>query len=351
MPEHHRRTTSPRRVLVALCTAAVTAIGGLTSAQVGYADPELTLEQVQERVDELHHTAEQATERYNAATDELADIERRLARSQKNVETQQAKVKNLTADMGGFAAAAYRNGSIDPTMQALLAEDPEEFLAQASVIDAYASQQADQLSAVAAERQQLEQISLLADEELGRFKAVETVLEEEAAEVERLLADAEELLDGLEAEERAQLEAERAAAAERESRAAEREAEDSEPAPDVPASERAQVAVDFAMAQLGDPYQWGGNGPNSWDCSGLTKAAWAQAGVSLPRSSYQQIGVGTRVSRDQLAPGDLVFFYSPISHVGIYIGDGMMVHATKPGDVVSVDPINQMPFSGATRPG
>jgi cell wall-associated NlpC family hydrolase len=79
--------------------------------------------------------------------------------------------------------------------------------------------------------------------------------------------------------------------------------------------------------------------------------AWAQAGVSLPRSSSAQIGVGTRVSLSQLEPGDLVFFYSPISHVGIALGDGQVVHATHPGDVVSVDPISYMPFAGATRPG
>jgi cell wall-associated NlpC family hydrolase len=79
--------------------------------------------------------------------------------------------------------------------------------------------------------------------------------------------------------------------------------------------------------------------------------AWAAAGVSLPRSSGAQIGVGTRVSLSQLQPGDLVFFYSPISHVGIYLGGGELVHATHPGDVVSIDPISTMPFSGATRPG
>nr|WP_281352525.1 NlpC/P60 family protein [Phytoactinopolyspora alkaliphila] len=105
------------------------------------------------------------------------------------------------------------------------------------------------------------------------------------------------------------------------------------------------------MAQRGEPYQWGGSGPNSWDCSGLTMMAWRQAGVSLPRSSGSQIGVGTRVSRSQLQPGDLVFYYSPISHVAIYIGNGQIVHATKPGDVVKVSPVDQMPFAGASRPG
>jgi cell wall-associated NlpC family hydrolase len=352
VPEHDRRNSSPRRTLVALCTAAVTCVGGLALAPIGHADPSLTLDQVKTRVDDLHHQAEQATERYNAATDKLAEIQLRLQSAQANVERQQLRVGELTADMGGFAAATYRAGGLDPTLNALLADDPAEFLAQASVIDAYARQQADQLAVVAAERQRLEQDRLLADEELNRLKAVEAELAAEKATVEKHLAEAQELLDGLEAEEQAQLDAERTAR-EREAAAeqASRGGGEEEAPADVPASGRAQIAVDFALAQLGEPYSYGSEGPDSWDCSGLTMKAWAAAGVSLPRSSGAQIGVGTRVSLSQLQPGDLVFFYSPISHVGIYLGGGELVHATHPGDVVSIDPISTMPFAGATRPG
>lgn len=353
MPLHVRRNTRPRRTLVALCTAAaVTGFGGFALAPAGHADPSLTLEQVKTQVDDLYRKAEVATERYNAATDKLAEVERRLTSAQANVERQQTRVNELTADMGGFAAATYRAGGIDPTLNALMAADPADFLAQASVVDAYANQQADQLAAVAGERQRLEQDRLLADEELNRLKAVEADLAVQKAEIEKHLADAQELLDSLEAEERATLDAERTAR-EREAAAEQtsRGGGDEEPLPDVPASGRAAVAVDFALAQLGEPYSYGSEGPDSWDCSGLTMVAWAQAGVSLPRSSSAQIGVGTRVSKSQLQPGDLVFFYSPISHVGIYLGGGELVHATHPGDVVSVDPLSSMPFSGATRPG
>jgi peptidoglycan DL-endopeptidase CwlO len=353
VPERACRNTSPRRTLVALCTAAVAGVGGLVLVPTGYADPAPTLDEVKVQVDDLHHKAEQATERYNAATDELAGIQRRLASAEADVERQQAKVAELAADMGGFAAASYRAGGIDPTLSALMASDPGDFLARASVVDAFANQQADQLATVAAERRRLEQNRLLADEELNRLTAVEAELAEQQATVEKHLADAQRLLDSLEAEQRAALEAEQAerarvAAAEQASRGGGHE---SDVPPDVPASGRAQVAVDFALAQLGEPYSYGSEGPDSWDCSGLTMKAWAQAGVSLPRSSSAQIGVGTRVSKSQLQPGDLVFFYSPISHVGIYLGNGQIVHATHPGDVVSVDPMSYMPFSGATRPG
>ncbi|MGW4165136.1 C40 family peptidase, partial [Streptomyces sp. NPDC004788] len=114
---------------------------------------------------------------------------------------------------------------------------------------------------------------------------------------------------------------------------------------------RAAAAIAFAEAQLGKPYVWGATGPSAYDCSGLTQAAWRAAGVSLPRTTYTQINAGRRVSRSELAPGDLVFFYSGISHVGLYIGGGRMIHAPRPGAPVRIAPIDEMPFAGATRVG
>ena len=131
-------------------------------------------------------------------------------------------------------------------------------------------------------------------------------------------------------------------------------AERSEPlaatGPVVAGSQAAQIAVDTALAQRGKPYVWAAAGPDSFDCSGLVMYAYAAAGVSLPHSSRMQAGIGQSVSRDQLQPGDLVFFYSPISHVGIYIGNGQMVHAPTSGDVVKVSSIDVMGgYAGATR--
>jgi cell wall-associated NlpC family hydrolase len=111
----------------------------------------------------------------------------------------------------------------------------------------------------------------------------------------------------------------------------------------------AQTAIDAALSQLGKPYVWGGTGPNGFDCSGLTQWAYAKAGITLPRVAAAQAGYGTPVSRSQLQPGDLVFFYSPISHVGIYLGNGQMVHAPTSGDVVKISPL-QSNYNGATRP-
>ncbi|QIK68438.1 C40 family peptidase [Nocardioides sp. HDW12B] len=134
---------------------------------------------------------------------------------------------------------------------------------------------------------------------------------------------------------------------ERASRAAER-AEQQEAAQ---AATGASAVVSYALAQVGDPYVWGAAGPDSFDCSGFTMAAWAQAGVSLPHNSGAQMGSGTPVSTDSLVPGDLVFYYSPVSHVGIYVGNGQIVHAGNPSIGVTTAPLHQMPLVGAVRPG
>jgi cell wall-associated NlpC family hydrolase len=116
-----------------------------------------------------------------------------------------------------------------------------------------------------------------------------------------------------------------------------------------PSSNAAATAVAFALAQVGDAYVWGGNGPNAWDCSGLTTAAYKAAGITIPRTSYSQFTVGTPVSLSDLRPGDLVFYYSGISHVGMYIGNGRIVHAANTTRGVVTDSVTSMPFMGGRR--
>jgi len=116
-------------------------------------------------------------------------------------------------------------------------------------------------------------------------------------------------------------------------------------------SSKGAKALAFAKRQLGDSYRFGASGPNSWDCSGLTAGAWRAAGVSLPHNSRAQYRRGKAVSRSNLRVGDLVFFYSPISHVAIYAGNGKVVHASRPGKPVNIGEMKYMPFAGARRPG
>ncbi len=124
-----------------------------------------------------------------------------------------------------------------------------------------------------------------------------------------------------------------------------------QPAP-VSGSTKGEIALAFGRAQLGEPYVYGATGPNRWDCSGLTQAAWRAAGVSIPRTTYTQVNIGRRVARSDLQLGDLVFFYgSRPSHVGLYAGNGMVLNAPRPGRAVSYSKISSMPYAGAVRPG
>jgi cell wall-associated NlpC family hydrolase len=117
----------------------------------------------------------------------------------------------------------------------------------------------------------------------------------------------------------------------------------------IDATGAAKTAIAYAMAQVGKAYVYGAAGPNAFDCSGLMMMAWAQAGISLPHSSSAQYGVGRHVSSHDLQPGDLVFYYSPISHVAMYIGNGLIVEAANPGAGVRVSGAFSMPYAGATR--
>ncbi len=366
-----RRISTSYRFLLALALGVAVAVTGLP---VGNAEPPPTLDEVRAKVDELHEKAAEANEEYNVAAEEVADIERRVERAQNAVNRQEERLDSLTTELGSFAAAAYRSGGADPTLQVLLAENPAEFLAKASVLDAFSVQQADQLAAIAFERQALEQRQLVAAEELARSEVIKGVLAEQKETVDELLREQEALLERLTEEERRRLERERAAEraaaqAEREAAAARLSRSDAQPAAEpaqdggsssapepAPASSRASVAVQAGLSKVGSAYVYGGKGPNVFDCSGFTSWAWAQAGVSLPSSSRSQIGHGTRVSANQLQPGDLLFYGSPISHVAMYIGNNQVVHAANPRSGVTVAPAMQAggsskPFVGATRPG
>ncbi|MCX4818824.1 NlpC/P60 family protein [Streptomyces sp. NBC_01142] len=351
MAAHRKRKQHPLTGPAAR-TAATLALAGAATATgfegTGYADPGLTPAQIKAKVDKLYQEAEAATEKYNGVKEQTAGLRTSLNSLRDEAARRTERLNTSRNALGSIATAQYRAGSIDPGVQIALTSDPDEYLERAALADRVGERQA---AAVAGVRQQLVDIAQLraeADERMNDLTVRQSELARHKSTVQEKLAGAERLLARMTAEQRTAYDSSQGGTEAPYDVRASRSAtlRGSLRAPNA----RAEQAIAYAYGALGKPYVWGATGPSSYDCSGLTQAAWRSAGVSLPRTTYTQISAGGRVSRSQLAPGDLVFFYSGVTHVGLYIGGGNMIHAPRPGAPVRIAPIDQMPFAGATRP-
>ncbi|MFJ9868492.1 NlpC/P60 family protein [Streptomyces sp. NPDC101165] len=334
-------------------TAVTLALAGAATATAfdgtGQAEPQLTPTQVKAKVDKLYQEAETATEKYNGAKEKADTAQRRLNSLRDETARKQDKLNAARDALGSYAAAQYRQGGIDPSWQLALSSDPDRYLDGAAFAERAGDRQAGAVARVREQLREIEQLRGAARIELNALRSRQAELKRQKKTVTGKLAKARDLLARLTPAQRAQVTGDGTAAGH-----ASRSAPDARPdldPPDSPAApgSRAAAAVAYAYQKLGSPYVWGATGPDAFDCSGLVQAAYRSAGVSLPRTTYAQINAGRRVSRSELQPGDLVFFYSGISHVGLYIGNGQMIHAPNPSAPVRVAPIDQMPFAGATR--
>ncbi|KMS79745.1 hypothetical protein ACH49_11275 [Streptomyces leeuwenhoekii] len=334
--------TARTAVAIALTGAATAA--GLDGT--GHAEPERAPAQVRAEVERLYREAEVATESYNGAREKAERAERRLAQLQDAAARRQERLASARAVLGTAAAAQYRGGGLGPAVQLALSEDPDGYLEGAALAERMGSRQAAAVARVRGQLREIERLRGAARVEVTELRSRRAELKRHRATINGKLDAARRLLSQLPAADRAGLggapgRASRSAAGARESVPATGAVR----APDA----RAAAAVAYAHRKIGSPYVWGATGPDAFDCSGLVQAAYRAAGVALPRTTYAQIGAGRRVSRAELLPGDLVFFYPGISHVGIYVGNGRMIHAPNPSAPVRSAPIDQMPFAGATR--
>ncbi|PXY21852.1 hydrolase Nlp/P60 [Prauserella coralliicola] len=295
---------------------------------------------------ELAAQAEKLNEEYLSAEEDLKAKEGELHQANKELENARqaqrqamADIDRYRVDVDKFAGVSFTSGAQLNKLSALLTGDSaQDFLDRSSALDILATDKNKALSKL----QGAVDAASSAEKQAADAQRRAQQAKDAAA---RLTADLESRKERLDQQvedlaEQAGLLSDSDVAAQQDT------------GPDVgPISApgaAAQAAVDAAMSVRGSPYGWGDTGPNSFDCSGLTQWAYSQAGISIPRTSSSQSTYGQAVSRDQLQPGDLVFFYSPVSHVGMYIGNGMMVHAPTEGDVVKVSPL-QDEYSGARR--
>lgn len=323
----HRRPKQPSRTRVTVLTTAAAAAVALTSQAANAAPAEKpSKDDVQAKVHKLYEDAGRATDKLNGAEEKQEKLEKEISTIQDNVAKGQEELNELREGIGLAASAQYRSGGIDSSIQLFLSADPDDYLDKAATLDQLTAQQVEALKKIQEKQRTLAQQRQEATEKLEDLAETRETLADKKKEVQNKLAAAQRLLNTLTAEEKAALD-------EQETRASRDAGERVDLGNEAPASSWGAAALAAADTQVGKPYVSGGSGPNSYDCSGLTQWAYAQAGVSITRTTYTQQNDGTKIGRDQLMPGDLVFF-NDLGHVGLYAGNGMVLHAPYPGKVV-----------------
>lgn len=356
----HRRSQSglTQSVRVTVLSAAMATAAAAFSAAPALARPgdpaddSKTSGTVKARLDQLYEQAEQATEKFNAAGERADALRERVEQVADRVARGQEKVNRMRDALGLIATAQYRHGAVDPAIELILSSDPDGYLDKAATLDRVTGRQAGQLRALLAAQRTLRQERQEAARTLAELEDSRRAVEQHKREVEDKLASARRLLNSLPDADREEYA--RASRSEERSGGPLRAAAAALPSlGDVSAAVGSGRGLAAAMAvrqAVGSPYAWGATGPGAFDCSGLMQWAYGRAGVGLPRTSQAQRNAGRHVSLSEARPGDLVIYRDDASHVGMYVGNGQVVHAPYPGARVRYDRADMMPISSVTRP-
>jgi cell wall-associated NlpC family hydrolase len=288
-------------------------------------------------VADASHQLEVVTEQLNEARVVLERQHAAAASADQAAADAQAQLEALDGQIRQLARSAYTSDGFSRLDVMLTSDSADEFVHQLGTLDAIAGHTNEVVAEVAAVADTAETARAEADEaEAAAQRSYDDIAAQQQA-LEAQIADYQRQYDALTAPQQEQV--------------ARAHGGEAQPVPSgvIASSAAAQAAVDTALAQVGDPYVWGAGGPDSFDCSGLMQYAYSAAGVSLPHSSKSQSQMGAPVSRSELQPGDLVFFYSPVSHVGMYIGNGQMVHASTSGKPVMVASLDSMGSYNSAR--
>ncbi|MFJ3200694.1 NlpC/P60 family protein [Streptomyces sp. NPDC086989] len=343
----HRRPKPPTRTRVSVLTALATAAVALSSQSAMAAPDKPSKDEVKSKVDALYEESEQATEKFNGAKERQDQLEKEISQLQDRVARGQDELNSLRNTLGSMATAQYRGGGLDQSVLLLLSDDPDGYLDKASTLQQLSGKQVEAISKIQAKQRSLAQQRQEATGKLADLEAVRKELAEKKSAAQAKLADAQALLNTLTADERSQLKSDAA----KDGQAAADAAGGGAKGGAVKGSGRAGAALAAAITQKGDRYHMGDTGPDSWDCSGLTQWAYGQAGVDISRTTYTQANDGTRIGMSELQPGDLVFFYSDLHHVGLYAGNGQVFHASNPTGGVRYEAMKNMPFQFGVRVG
>ncbi|MFF5754893.1 NlpC/P60 family protein [Streptomyces longwoodensis] len=342
------------RLLRLVCTAALaTQVALVPGAAVAVPEPDGSAEpsvaELLTDLQKLYRDAERATEAYNATEEQLRRKRAEVARLDGQLARARLALDDSRGEAGRLARRQYQSSSdLSPYLRLLLARDPQHVLDQGHVIGQVARERAGTTARLAGDERRRDELARKARAALDARITLTERRKKERDDVRRRLDDVEEMVASLSAEQLHEVaDLERTGVAERQ-----RELEDSGALgeDDGKPTAEGERAVRNAVRQLGKPYQWGAEGPRSYDCSGLTSWAWDRAGTPIPRTSQEQWAKLPRVPLDALRPGDLVVYFPEATHVALYLGDGLVVQAPRPGARVKVSPLAANPVLGAVRP-
>ncbi|MDP9864400.1 MULTISPECIES: C40 family peptidase [Streptosporangium] len=315
--------------VIGLAFASLTLGTPLVSAT---ADPQPGLQELAKQVEKLHTEIETLTEQYNGGRVKLKQAQRAAASAKKTLAVSESELAARRTKASLLAQSNYMSGGLGSTLAFTQSADPDTFLDLATTSYALQQQQNEEVAQVAQAIKAAERAQAGAKARTAEVKDLLSDIGAKRTKIERLVTRVESDLFS-----------------EVRSRAKTTRGNRVKISVPVVGSGKAAEAARWALSQQLKPYVWGAEGPNSFDCSGLVMWAYQKVGISLPHYTGDQWTAGTHISKEQLRPGDLVFFYSDLHHVGIYIGAGLMVHAPQTGDVIHIASIENRPFAGGVR--
>ncbi|TDE26770.1 NlpC/P60 family protein [Actinomadura sp. 6K520] len=307
--------------VLAITAAPVSFAPGTLPA--AHAEPEPSTSELRSKALKLADDLEKLTEQYNGLKVRLAQSERAAKVAVANAKRQQKSLQAVREKVSTLAATSYMQGGTDPTVSFVASQDPQAVLDQAATLSYFAKRDSTKVLGLMQAMQAAERARKSAESRAKQVKELRTQLEDQRKKVTETYEKVRGKLVKRDPTQLAKL--------------------------PVVGNGKAAQALRAAMTKIGRPYVWGAAGPSSFDCSGLTMWAYKQVGINLPHYTGSQWTAGTHVDRSQLQPGDLVFFYSDLHHMGMYVGNGKMLHAPRTGDVVKIAPMAGRPYAGAVR--
>lgn len=332
----------------ALATPSPTPSATASPSNAPSLPPNRDLEAVRKRLERLYHDAAVATDAYNAAEEKAKEQSAEIVELARKIVQGQRRLDDLKDRAGAAARAQYRTGGLPPEARLMLSDNPQQFLNGAGRVLQGQRATKGLIGEMTRTQHDLEQYAKDASAQWEKLEAGRKAKAAAKKKIKRQIAAAEKLESQLEKQEKKRL-------AELERQAAYRAQTawlDTGILKEITgkASAQGKKAVAFASAQLGKPYEWGAEGPDTFDCSGLTSQAWAAAGRPVPRTSQEQWKQLRHIEVADMRPGDLIIYFDDASHVGMYVGDGAIVHAPRPGRTVTIAGAGSMPILGVVRP-